>query len=230
MSENIVKSSKQKLSDYFRDRAKNGMPPEYQNVVVDRDRLFAAAIELDKLRADFKNFHRLLCERFDYDHDEIDWERDQLSLIEWIAQRRQDEAAGQRICLGCGEPYPCASDCPAGTAIPVKVAADETFEQWISVADRWPPPHRHVWCLNHDGRQFEGCPCYGMHAPFFTIPHGDGSPSNTAPSWIGVTHWRELPARPSEKATTPPSVLDEYNAEMDAWNRGERAERPNEPK
>lgn len=35
----------------------------------------------------FKNFHRLLCERFDYCHDEKDWQRDQLSLIEWIAKR-----------------------------------------------------------------------------------------------------------------------------------------------
>lgn len=35
--------------------------------------------------ADFKNFHRLLCERFGYGHDEKDWRRDQLSLIEHIA-------------------------------------------------------------------------------------------------------------------------------------------------
>lgn len=36
---------------------------------------------------DFKNFHRLLCERFGYAHDEKDWLRDQLSLIEWIAKQ-----------------------------------------------------------------------------------------------------------------------------------------------
>ncbi|HVM93422.1 MAG TPA: hypothetical protein VMT67_11455 [Terriglobales bacterium] len=35
----------------------------------------------------FKNFHRLLCERFDYVHDEKDWRRDQISLIEHIAAR-----------------------------------------------------------------------------------------------------------------------------------------------
>jgi hypothetical protein len=34
---------------------------------------------------EFKNFHRLLCERFDYFHDEHDWKRDQLSLIEHLA-------------------------------------------------------------------------------------------------------------------------------------------------
>ncbi|WP_155648315.1 hypothetical protein [Burkholderia cepacia] len=33
----------------------------------------------------FKSFHRQLCERFDYVHDEVDWRRDQVSLIEWIA-------------------------------------------------------------------------------------------------------------------------------------------------
>ena len=37
--------------------------------------------------AEFKNFHRALCERFDYTHDERDWKRDQISLIEWIAKK-----------------------------------------------------------------------------------------------------------------------------------------------
>jgi hypothetical protein len=38
-------------------------------------------------RHEFKNFHRQLCERFDYCHDEVDWKRDQVSLIEHIAKR-----------------------------------------------------------------------------------------------------------------------------------------------
>lgn len=38
--------------------------------------------------AEFKNFHRLLCDRFGYVHDERDWKRDQLSLIECIANWR----------------------------------------------------------------------------------------------------------------------------------------------
>lgn len=65
---------------------------------------------------------------------------------------------------------------------------------WISVKDRMPPRHRHVWCLNRNGWQFEGCICYGMHEPFFTYPRGDGNASNTAPAWIDVTHWMPLPA------------------------------------
>jgi hypothetical protein len=36
---------------------------------------------------EFKNFHRLLCDRFGYTHDEVDWKRDQISLIEWIAKQ-----------------------------------------------------------------------------------------------------------------------------------------------
>jgi hypothetical protein len=44
--------------------------------------------ELAKLHErdrEFKNFHRVLCERFGYVHDEVDWRRDQISLIEHIA-------------------------------------------------------------------------------------------------------------------------------------------------
>lgn len=44
--------------------------------------------------AEFKNFHRLLCERFEYGHDPVHWRRDQLSLIEWIARQCADSASG----------------------------------------------------------------------------------------------------------------------------------------
>lgn len=39
--------------------------------------------------AEFKNFHRSLCERFGYVHDEIDWRRDQCSLEEFIAKKME---------------------------------------------------------------------------------------------------------------------------------------------
>ena len=45
--------------------------------------------------AEFKNFHRMLCERFDYAHDERDWKRDQVSLMEWIAKRVEAACASQ---------------------------------------------------------------------------------------------------------------------------------------
>jgi hypothetical protein len=51
--------------------------------------------------ADFKNFHRALCERFDYCHDERDWKRDQVSLIEHIAKKVASDA---EPCSKCGAP------------------------------------------------------------------------------------------------------------------------------
>ncbi len=44
---------------------------------------------------EFKNFHRHLCEHFGYTHDEIDWKRDQVSLIEWIAKQVNPAAPAQ---------------------------------------------------------------------------------------------------------------------------------------
>lgn len=47
-----------------------------------QDRLFMVARrQID----DFKNFHRNLCMRFDYHHDELNWRRDLASLEEHIA-------------------------------------------------------------------------------------------------------------------------------------------------
>ena len=68
-------------------------------------------------------------------------------------------------------------------------------ERWkpVGAVEQFPPRHENVWCLNRNGRQFEGRVCYGMHEPFFTYPRGDGSPSNTAPAWIDVIAWRDLP-------------------------------------
>ncbi|MEB0226277.1 hypothetical protein [Pseudomonas sp. 10S4] len=41
--------------------------------------------ENERLDASFKNFHRSLCARFGYYHDDIDWQRDQVSLEEHLA-------------------------------------------------------------------------------------------------------------------------------------------------
>lgn len=45
--------------------------------------------ELSKDSHDFKNFHWMLCKVFGYVHDDRDWRRDQLSLINWIATATQ---------------------------------------------------------------------------------------------------------------------------------------------
>ena len=51
--------------------------------------------QLDAVTAEFKNFHRSLCDRFGCEHDEVDWKRDQCSLEEWIA-KKLDAAAWKR--------------------------------------------------------------------------------------------------------------------------------------
>lgn len=53
----------------------------------------------------FKNFHRQLCERFGYCHDEEDWRRDQVSLIEHIAQTLGAPIPAPMLlwCPECGE-------------------------------------------------------------------------------------------------------------------------------
>lgn len=45
------------------------------------------ADQRDQLKASFKNVHRSLCARFGYFHDDIDWQRDQVSLEEHIASQ-----------------------------------------------------------------------------------------------------------------------------------------------
>ncbi len=56
---------------------------------------------------EFKNFHRVLCERFGYTHDEVDWKRDQISLIEWIAKQVNPAAPVQEPVIdhSCKDTY-----------------------------------------------------------------------------------------------------------------------------
>jgi hypothetical protein len=50
--------------------------------------------------ASFKNFHRSLCTRFGYAHDERDWQRDQMSLEEHIAGQMRALKAENTKLLG----------------------------------------------------------------------------------------------------------------------------------
>lgn len=45
------------------------------------------ALKADDVEAEFKNFHKNLCDRFGYVHDDVDWRRDQASLEEFIARK-----------------------------------------------------------------------------------------------------------------------------------------------
>jgi hypothetical protein len=69
-------------------------------------------------QSDFKNFHRLLCERFGYVHDEQDWQRDQLSLIEWIASRAASPQPSRPVEVGEAKRFPT----------PISISTDKIFE------------------------------------------------------------------------------------------------------
>lgn len=49
---------------------------------------------IERTESEFKNFHRALCVRFGYVHDERDWKRDQVSLEEHIATRLERAGGG----------------------------------------------------------------------------------------------------------------------------------------
>lgn len=55
--------------------------------------LAAAIARAEAAEGSFKNFHRSLCARFDYPHDEKDWRRDQVSLEEHIAKLKSPEVS-----------------------------------------------------------------------------------------------------------------------------------------
>lgn len=64
----------------------------------------AAALAGEKYRhmqlySEYKNFHRSLCARFGYGHDEVHFRRDLLSLEEAIAAMRPAPAAGDTLAL-----------------------------------------------------------------------------------------------------------------------------------
>lgn len=104
---------------------------------------------------EFKNFHRMLCERFDYQHDERDWKRDQVSLVEHIYQlARQRQGSGEPVGEAgtmpgtSGFTMACfkAADVPVGTKLYTTTAAqaDEVRD-----AARDVPPVRAVMHAAH---------------------------------------------------------------------------------
>lgn len=80
--------------DYSSVRVCEGVVTHWTPLPLTPDQLDAARSRADggdTNDSEFKNFHRLLCERFGYAHDERDWKRDQLSLIEWIAGKVRED-------------------------------------------------------------------------------------------------------------------------------------------
>lgn len=85
----------EKRIDAFLD----GKLPNIEEVAAMKSELATLRAERDRHLADFKNFHRSLCERFGYHHDEADWPRDLVSLEEHVATLK-----GADQFRGYGEP------------------------------------------------------------------------------------------------------------------------------
>ena len=62
-----------------------GLAHAVQTIKNSNDTASIALKQRDAAESGFKNFHRSLCARFGYSHDERDWKRDQVSLEEYIA-------------------------------------------------------------------------------------------------------------------------------------------------
>lgn len=54
------------------------------------DKIKVVEKERDEARAQFKNFHRIICEAANYYHDETNWVRDQASLCEIVRIARAE--------------------------------------------------------------------------------------------------------------------------------------------
>jgi hypothetical protein len=65
---------------------KGGMRAALESLAKPADRAAESGGDAYTTPAKFKNFHRMLCERFGYTHDEQFWWRDQVSLMEHIAK------------------------------------------------------------------------------------------------------------------------------------------------
>lgn len=65
--------------------------PTLNELVLLRERVATLATQRDEETRQFKNFHRSLCGRFDYCHDETDWKRDLVSLEEHINEKIKGE-------------------------------------------------------------------------------------------------------------------------------------------
>lgn len=121
----------------------------------------------------FKNFHRLLCERFDYTHDEVDWRRDQVSLIEWIANRKAAPSP-KGVSDGVREWQPMDSAPRDGTKF-----------------DVWYPAHGH-------DTAYRLTDVYWSDVQDDFCTDGQFGPEEPAPLMLypRPTHWQPTPAAP----------------------------------
>lgn len=77
-----------------------------------KDRVMDLESELAAVKAVFKNFHKNLCSRFNYSHDEQDWSRDLASLEEHIYKELVTVKANLKLAVEALEEHTeCLRNC-----------------------------------------------------------------------------------------------------------------------
>lgn len=85
LAEDLIKELVDNAQSFQENACEEGEDPFVVVLLAAASRIRRQEANIDQLKAGFKNFHRSLCERFGYFHDEADWQRDQDSLEEHIA-------------------------------------------------------------------------------------------------------------------------------------------------
>lgn len=85
LAEDLIKELVDNAQSFQENACEEGEDPFVVVLLAAASRIRRQEASIDQLKAGFKHFHRSLCERFGYYHDEIDWQRDQVSLEEHVA-------------------------------------------------------------------------------------------------------------------------------------------------
>jgi hypothetical protein len=103
-----------------------------------RDAAVTLSLKLGTAEHEFQNFHRLLCKRFGYGHDPVDWRRDQLSLIEHIARLtwRPIETCPSDVCVLLYTPHMHITNLER---VEARVYHDSRAGSWHAWATHWMP-------------------------------------------------------------------------------------------
>jgi len=85
LAEDLIKELVDNAQSFQENACEEGEDPFVVVLLAAASRIRRQEANINQFKAGSKNFHRSLCERFGYFHDEIDWQRDQVSLEEHIA-------------------------------------------------------------------------------------------------------------------------------------------------
>lgn len=85
LAEDLIKELVDNAQSFQENACEEGEDPFVVVLLAAASRIRRQEVNIDQIKSGFKNFHRSICERFGYFHDEADWQRDQVSLEEHIA-------------------------------------------------------------------------------------------------------------------------------------------------